>query len=74
MARRDHKIQPARRQWTCTKTKETYGGLDKESLAQSGVFPVERWSMPRECVETSVRRASSARRLREAVTVHKTHE
>ncbi|MQL85356.1 hypothetical protein Taro_017868 [Colocasia esculenta] len=53
----------------CAKAKKTYGDLDKESLAQSGVFPVERWSMSREVCKTNVRRASSARRPREAVTV-----
>ncbi|MQM14874.1 hypothetical protein Taro_047808 [Colocasia esculenta] len=37
-------VQPARRQWTYSKAKKTYGGLDKESLAQSRVFPMERWS------------------------------
>ncbi|MQL94506.1 hypothetical protein Taro_027164 [Colocasia esculenta] len=52
----------------CAKAKKTYGGLDKESLAQSGVFPVEKWSMSRECVKTRVHRASSARRPRETVT------
>ncbi|MQL85465.1 hypothetical protein Taro_017991 [Colocasia esculenta] len=38
---------PARQQWTFAKAKETYGGLDKESLVWSRVFPTERWSMPR---------------------------
>ncbi|MQM21351.1 hypothetical protein Taro_054390 [Colocasia esculenta] len=42
------KVQPAHRQRTCAKAKKTYEGLDKESLAQSRVFPMERWSMPRE--------------------------
>ncbi|MQL71493.1 hypothetical protein Taro_003779 [Colocasia esculenta] len=44
------RVQPVRRQWTCAKAKKTYGDLDKESLTQSGVFPVERWSMSRESV------------------------
>ncbi|MQL89306.1 hypothetical protein Taro_021877 [Colocasia esculenta] len=43
-------VKPARRVRTCAIAKETYGGLDKESLVQSGVFPMERWSMPRESV------------------------
>ncbi|MQM01466.1 hypothetical protein Taro_034220, partial [Colocasia esculenta] len=61
-------VQLARRLRTCAKAKKTYGGLDKDSLVQSGVFSVERWSMPRESVETRVRHVSSARRLRETVT------
>ncbi|MQL87510.1 hypothetical protein Taro_020057, partial [Colocasia esculenta] len=37
---------------TYAKAKKTYGGLDKESLVQSRVFSVERWSKSREkCVE-----------------------
>ncbi|MQL96399.1 hypothetical protein Taro_029072 [Colocasia esculenta] len=53
MVRRDHKgvtgfrVQPARRLRTCAKAKKTYGGLDKESLAQSGIFLMERWFMSR---------------------------
>ncbi|MQL89274.1 hypothetical protein Taro_021840 [Colocasia esculenta] len=48
-------VQPARRLRTCAKAKKTYGGLDKDSLAQSGVFSVERWSMSREkCVKTDL--------------------
>ncbi|MQL77723.1 hypothetical protein Taro_010139 [Colocasia esculenta] len=35
-------VQPARRLRTCAKAKKTYRGLDKESLVQSGVFPMER--------------------------------
>ncbi|MQM11337.1 hypothetical protein Taro_044250 [Colocasia esculenta] len=34
----------------CAKVKKIYGGLDKESLAQSRVFPMERWSKSRENV------------------------
>ncbi|MQL86400.1 hypothetical protein Taro_018932 [Colocasia esculenta] len=46
-------VQPARRLRTCAKAKKTYGGLDKESLAQSRVFLMERSSKSREkCVET----------------------
>ncbi|MQM21046.1 hypothetical protein Taro_054078, partial [Colocasia esculenta] len=41
-------VQPAPRLRTCAKVKKTYEGLDKESLAQSRVFPMERWSMSRE--------------------------
>ncbi|MQM13872.1 hypothetical protein Taro_046799 [Colocasia esculenta] len=37
-------VQPALRQWTYAKAKKTYGGLDKESLVQSRVFPMESWS------------------------------
>ncbi|MQM03019.1 hypothetical protein Taro_035789 [Colocasia esculenta] len=49
------KVQPARRLRTCAKAKKTYEGLDKDSLVQSGVFPVERWSMPRKvCRNCSV--------------------
>ncbi|MQM07310.1 hypothetical protein Taro_040148 [Colocasia esculenta] len=44
------KVQPARRLRTCVKAKKTYRGLDKESLVQSEVFSVERWSKPRENV------------------------
>ncbi|MQM00975.1 hypothetical protein Taro_033720 [Colocasia esculenta] len=36
------RVQPSRRIRTCAKAKKTYGGLDKESLVQSGVFLVER--------------------------------
>ncbi|MQL89186.1 hypothetical protein Taro_021759 [Colocasia esculenta] len=36
------RVQPARRLRTCAKAKKTYRGLDKESLAQSRVFPMER--------------------------------
>ncbi|MQL99516.1 hypothetical protein Taro_032241 [Colocasia esculenta] len=43
-------VQLARWLRTCAKAKETYGGLDKESLVQSGVFLIERSSMPRESV------------------------
>ncbi|MQM21799.1 hypothetical protein Taro_054844 [Colocasia esculenta] len=42
------KVQPARRLRMCAKAKKTYGGLDKESLAQSRVFPMERWFKSRE--------------------------
>ncbi|MQL97338.1 hypothetical protein Taro_030036 [Colocasia esculenta] len=65
------RVQPTRRLRTCAKAKNTYGGLDKESLVLSGVFPTKRWSKPKECVETRVRRASSARRPRATITVFK---
>ncbi|MQM02181.1 hypothetical protein Taro_034940 [Colocasia esculenta] len=45
------RVQQARRLRTCAKAKKTYGGLDKESLAQSRVFSMETWSMLRKCVE-----------------------
>ncbi|MQL94987.1 hypothetical protein Taro_027653 [Colocasia esculenta] len=52
MNRQDSRVnvQPARQQWTCAKAKKTYGGFNKESLAQSRVFPMERWSKSRENV------------------------
>ncbi|MQL77177.1 hypothetical protein Taro_009585, partial [Colocasia esculenta] len=53
---------------TCAKAKETYGGLDKDSLVQSRVFPVERWSKSREVCRKRVRRASSARSRGKTIT------
>ena len=58
----------------CAKAKETHGGLDKESLVQSRVFPVERWSKSREkCVENRsvVPRVLEGRG--KMVTVYKMH-
>ncbi|MQL90971.1 hypothetical protein Taro_023574 [Colocasia esculenta] len=49
----------------CAKAKETYGGLDKKSLIQSGVFPMERWSIPRKLVGKG--HAPKPRRLTEAL-------
>ncbi|MQM21423.1 hypothetical protein Taro_054463 [Colocasia esculenta] len=51
MVWRDPKVQSASRLRTCAKAKKTYGGLDKESLVELRVFPMERWSMSRKCVE-----------------------
>ncbi|MQL81451.1 hypothetical protein Taro_013908 [Colocasia esculenta] len=42
------RVQPARWLRTCAKAKKTYRGLDEESLAQSRVFHMERWSKSRE--------------------------
>ncbi|MQM15613.1 hypothetical protein Taro_048560 [Colocasia esculenta] len=49
-------VQPARRLRTCAKAKKTYRGLDKESLTQSRVFPMERWSKSRESRDRANRR------------------
>ncbi|MQL95779.1 hypothetical protein Taro_028451 [Colocasia esculenta] len=63
------KVQPTHRLRTCAKAKKTYGGLDEDSLVQLGVFPVERWSMPRKYNQlVGYGRAPKPRRLTEALT------